>query len=505
VLLLEQEEIMMNAAFKRLQDWLKPLVFLSNNPLSLIGVVVVTTAAVLWVFLLPTLFGHGTNNPYLGIPIFLLLPGLFVIGLILIPIGIVLRRRSRRRQGLPVTSIPDLGLNSPELWRLLGFIGVASFVNVIIASQWGYSTVNYMDSAQFCGQTCHTVMQPEYTAYVNSPHADVACAECHIGPGASWFVRSKLAGVRQVFAVALNTYPQPIPSPVENLRPARETCEHCHWPQRFTGDKVMVHTEYSEDANNTASTTVLLLKVGGRAWNGTVGIHGAHLAANTNIEYVSTDGKRQTIPQVIYTDASGKRTIYNATDSKVTPQVLAAGEHRTMDCVDCHNRPTHVFELPERALDEAMTTDHISPRLPFIKKQALAALKADYPDRDAARAQIATKLDTFYRTGYQQVYAQQRKQIENAIAAVQEIYAHNIFPAMKVTWGTYLNNIGHMDSPGCFRCHDGSHTSADGRTIPNDCNTCHELPDLSPKILTDLGIVPGQAPGADPPHANAVH
>jgi NapC/NirT cytochrome c family, N-terminal region len=486
----------------RLFEWLSPVVYLSSNPLSLIGVVLVTSATVLWVFLLPTLLRNETNNPYVGIPAFLLLPGVFVGGLILIPIGIVLRRRSRRRQGLEAGGIPALRLDSPELRRLLAFVAAASFANVIIASQWGYSTVNYMDSAAFCGLTCHNVMQPEYTAYLNSPHARVACAECHIGSGASWFVRSKLSGAGQVLAVMLNNYPRPIPSPVANLRPAQETCEHCHWPQRFTGDMPVVHTEYSEDEQNTPATTVLLMKVGGRAWNGTVGIHGAHLADNTTIEYVATDAKRQVIPQVIYTDASGKQTIYNSTDTKVTPQALAAGERRIMDCVDCHNRPTHIFQMPGRALDDAMTTDHISPRLPYIKKQALAALKVDYPDRDTGRRQSAAMLDAFYRTNYPQVYAQQHKQIENAIAAVQAIYARNIFPEMKVTWGTYVNNIGHLDSPGCFRCHDGNHTSADGRTIPNDCNTCHELAavgEQNPKILTDLGIVPGQAPGVDPP------
>ena len=173
-----------------------------------------------------------------------------------------------------------------------------------------------MGTDRFCGQVCHTVMQPEFVAYGQSPHARVSCVECHIGPGASWFVKSKLSGLGQVVAVATNSYPRPIPSPVTSLRPARETCEQCHWPQRFTGDKVVVHTEYSEDEHNTAATTVLLMKVGGRAWNGTVGIHGAHLADNTRIEYIVTDAKRQVIPQVVYTDASGKQTIYNSTDTE---------------------------------------------------------------------------------------------------------------------------------------------------------------------------------------------
>jgi hypothetical protein len=474
----------------RFYEWLSPVVFLSSNPLSLAGVVLVTTAAVLWVFLLPTLFGHGTNNPYLGIPIFLLLPGVFVFGLILIPIGIVLRRRSRRRQGLPVTSIPELRLDSPELRRLFGFVAVVSFVNVIIASQWGYSTVNYMDSPAFCGLTCHTVMQPEYTAFVNSSHAGVACADCHIGPGASWFVRSKLAGVRQVFAVAFNTYSRPIPSPVEDLRPARETCEHCHWPARFSGDVFTVRTSYGNDEQNQATSTVLLMKVGGRTWRGSVGIHGAHLDEKVSIVYTATDRQRQVIPQVTYTAPDGKVTVYNSASAKATAADLARGEKRTMDCLDCHNRPTHTFQLPERAVDVAIGQGQISSKLPFIKREAVAALRRDYPDRDTAAREIAASLAQFYRANYPQVSSSNAADVKNASDAIQTIYLNNIFPDMKVTWGTYPNNLGHMDFPGCFRCHDGDHVSADGRSIPNDCSTCHDLlamDEKNPKILSDLG------------------
>jgi len=476
--------------------WLSPVVHLSSNFLSLAGVVLATAGGVSWLFLLPFLSHAGNQNPYLGI-FWLLDLGVLIGGLILIPLGMFVRRRRLMQQGAgEAQAFPPLTLQSPELRKLLLFIVVTTFVNVVIAGQLTYSGVEYMDTQQFCGQVCHTVMQPEFVAYTQSPHARVACVECHIGPGASWFVRSKLSGMGQVLAVATNSYPRPILSPVTNLRPARETCEQCHWPQRFTGEKMIVHTEYSDDEQNSAATTVLLMKVGGRAWNGTVGIHGAHLADNTKIEYIATDTKRQTIPQVIYTDASGKQTIYNDTGSKTTPDQLAHGERRTMDCVDCHNRPTHIFQLPDRALDDAMANGNISPGLPFIKKQALAALKTEYPDREAAHRQIAATLDGFYKKNYPQVYASDRKHVDEAIGAVQAIYERNIFPEMKVTWGTYVNNLGHMDSPGCFRCHDGSHASGDGRMIPNDCNTCHELAAMeekNPKILSDLGITPGQA------------
>lgn len=482
----------------RVFEWLSPIVFLSSNPISLTGVVVVTTAAVLWVFLLPTLFGHGTNNPYLGIPVFLLLPALFVLGLVMIPIGILLRRRSRRRQGFAVTSIPELRLDSPELRRIFAFVAVTSLANVIIVSQWGYSSVNYMDSAAFCGLTCHTVMQPEYTAYVRSPHADVACADCHIGPGASWFVRSKLSGVRQVFAVTFRTYSRPIPSPVQDLRPAKETCEQCHWPARFSGDLFTVRTSYGTDEGNQPASTVLLMKVGGRTWRGTVGIHGAHVDETARIEYTATDRQRQTIPQVTYTAPDGKVTVFNSTSAKATAADLARGEKRVMDCVDCHNRPTHVFQLPERAVDAAMGQGQISPTLPYVKREAVAALRKNYPDRETAKREIAATLDGFYRTNYPAAYGSQAAQIKNATNAVQSIYLSNVFPDMNVTWGTYPNNLGHMDFPGCFRCHDGDHVSADGHAIPNDCSTCHDLlavEEKNPKILSDLGDGAGALSG----------
>ena len=348
-----------------------------------------------------------------------------------------------------------------------------------------------MDSANFCGTTCHTVMAPEYSAYQNSPHSHVACVECHIGPGAGWFVRSKVSGLRQVVAVTLHTYSRPIPSPVKYLRPARETCEQCHWPQRFTGDKFLVNTSYKDDERNTPQTDVLLLKVGGRTWQGSVGIHGHHLADGARIRYISTDPERQTIPVVYYTDDKGKTTEFDATDAKPSQQQLDKGEHRTMDCIDCHNRPTHQFDLPENAVDKQMSLGHISPELPYIRKKAVEVLKVNYPTRDVARQNIAAEFDNFYRSNYPQIYQARRTLVQQAGDEVTAIYLRNIFPDMHVTWGVHPNNLGHNDSPGCFRCHDGSHTSADGQTITNDCNTCHQVlaaGEENPKVLTDLGM-----------------
>jgi hypothetical protein len=477
---------------ERFRERLQPIYFLGQNPVTLTGTVIATSTALSTIaFWFYDIFLPGPPHPYVGILVFLILPGFFVLGLLLIPIGIQLRRRSLRASGnLPVT-FPAIDLHLPVVRRAFEYVAVATVLNLLIIGTASYRGVQYMDSTNFCGTTCHTVMEPEYTAYQNSPHAHVACVECHIGPGAPWFVRSKLSGLRQVFAVTFHTYSRPIPSPVKYLRPARETCEHCHWPQRFTGDKFLVNTTYKDDEKNTPQTDVLLLKVGGHTWQGSAGIHGHHLADNARIRYISTDSERQTIPVVYYTDDSGKSTEFISVNAKPTQQQLDKGEHRVMDCVDCHNRPTHAFDLPENAVDKQMSLGRISPNLPFIKKKAIEVLKENYPARDVAKQLITNELNNFYRANYPEVYQTQRTVVQQAGEEVVAIYLRNIFPDMRVTWGAHPNNLGHNDSPGCFRCHDGSHTSADGQTITNDCSTCHQVlasGEENPKVLTDLGM-----------------
>lgn len=475
-----------------IRAWSRFLYFLGQNPITFTGAVLTTSGAVtligfwLYDFLLP-----GPPHPYIGILIFLILPGVFVLGLLLIPIGIVLRRRALRRRGELLDVYPAIDLRQPMIRRGFVAVGLATIANVLVFGTASYRGVAYMDSTQFCGQTCHTVMEPEFTAYQGSPHAHVVCVECHIGPGAGWFVRSKLSGVRQVFAVTFHTYSTPIHAPVKYLRPARETCEQCHWPQRFTGDKFVVKTSFKDDEKNTALTTAMVLKIGGRSWQGSVGIHGRHLADGSQIRYISIDDSRQVIPVVSYTDGTGKTVEYVSTDIKATRQQLDAGEHRTMDCVDCHNRPTHAFDLPESAVNKQMAAGFISPELPFIRKKAVEALKAEYPDRETAKRQIIEGLTGFYRTSYASLYNSRRSLVQQSAESVANVYQRNIFPAMKMTWGVHPNNLGHTDFPGCFRCHDGSHTSADGQTIPNDCATCHNLlavEEENPKVLTELGL-----------------
>ena len=471
----------------KLRDWLSPYVYLSNNAISLVGVVLVTSSVVFWMFLLPAMMSGDTENAYTGILLFLLLPAMFFLGLGLIPIGVYWRRRRELQQGTLPAILPPLDFSNVRFRRLATFVAAATFANIVIASQLTYRAVHYMETVTFCGQTCHKVMQPEFAGYQGSPHSRVECVQCHIGPGASWFVKSKLSGVNQVFAVMFNTYPRPIPTPVHNLRPARETCEACHWPQKFGEDRLRIMTKYGDDETNSVTKTVLLMKIGGG--RGGPGIHGVHMRPGVVIRYVQGDEKRQTIPWVEYSDGQGRVTQYLAADAK--PESVRNLPPRIMDCMDCHNRPTHSFELPERALDRAMAAGEISPSLPFIKKKSVELLRKTYSNQQQAAEAISADLDKFYRESNPAAYESQRGQIVKASLAVTAIYRRNVFPQMNVSWGTYPNNIGHTDFPGCFRCHDEAHISSDGKKVTQDCNACHQLlamEEPAPKILTDLGL-----------------
>ncbi|MBI4912366.1 MAG: NapC/NirT family cytochrome c [Acidobacteria bacterium] len=475
----------------RLRDLARLVFHLGNNKISLAGTVLTTGSAftLVWFWVMEAT-SHRAVNPYVGILLFLLLPGLFVIGLMLIPLGMWLRRRRLAKEGALPTVYPQIDLGTPSVRNAILLVILATGANIVLMGNASIKGVEYMDSNQFCGLTCHTVMAPEYTAFLNSPHSRVGCAQCHIGPGAGWFVKSKLSGTRQLFAVAFKTFSRPIPSPVDHLRPARETCEQCHWPQKFHGDKLLVRTKFGEDEANTPSTTVLLLKIGGTTWQGKAGIHGRHLDNEERIHYISVDGRRQEIPKVTYRDDSGKLVEYVSDDLKKVPaDKLAKAESRAMDCVDCHNRPTHAFELPDRAVDKAMMEGRVSRDLPFVKKTAVALLKKEYPSREAAAAQISAGIADFYKTTYPEVFKQKQALVEAAAVAVKEIYLRNIFPEMKINWGTHPNQIGHEESAGCFRCHDGSHKAADGRVIEADCTTCHTIlaqDEKDPKVLKDI-------------------
>jgi nitrate/TMAO reductase-like tetraheme cytochrome c subunit len=404
-------------------------------------------------------------------------------GLALIPIGIYLSKHQIRK-GLAEGAFD----RKAALQRLAWFFGVTTFLNILIGTQVTYRAVEHMETPQFCGGTCHT-MSPEFAAYQNSPHSRVECVECHVAPGAGGWISSKKNGIRQLVETLLNTYPRPIPSALESNRlvPARETCENCHWPQKFAGVKVRVINKYADDETNTRTQTVLLMMVGG---NQISGIHGAHLGPGVHIRFAATDPTRQTIPWVEYRNTvTGDVRTFASADSP--PDSIKALAKYDMQCVDCHNRPTHTFDLPESAVDKALAIGDIAVTLPYIKKKSVELLKTDYSTSKQAADKLPATLVGFYQQQYPELYTQRTQDITQAGQAVLAIDNRNVFPDLKVTWGTYPNNLGHMDFPGCFRCHDGSHTAGDGKTITQDCGTCHvplAMDEASPEILKTLGI-----------------
>jgi hypothetical protein len=446
------------------------------NPISLTGIAIATLSALFFIFtFLADLFGLHTN-PYLGIVFFLVVPAIFVIGLLMIPAGIIMARR-RRAKGLEPQTWPTVDLNQPRHRRIALTVLSLTIVNLLIVSLAAYKGMEYMDSPSFCGQVCHTPMHPEYTAYLQGPHANVECVHCHVGNAPGSFIRAKLNGLHQVYSLATGTFPRPVPSPVWNMRPANETCEQCHWPEKFHGDKLRVVHQFADDEQNTDSVTTLTVHVGGGSAKLGIasGIHW-HMNVNNDVEYVSTDAKRETIPYVRVTDAQGNVREYRAPD--VTDDVIAKGEHRRMDCIDCHNRPAHAFSSsPEHAVDAAMTTGEIPRTLPFAHREAVAALKTEYPDSAAAADQIAQRLRAFYTQNYAALTKERGADIDQLVRGAQNVYGRNVFPVMKVTWGTHLSNLGHTDANGCFRCHDDQHKSADGKVIKQDCDTCHTMPE----------------------------
>jgi hypothetical protein len=353
---------------------------------------------------------------------------------------------------------------------------VVFFVFLLTSLLGSYQAYHYTDSDEFCGKVCHSVMAPEYTAYKASPHAKVGCVQCHIGSGATWYVKSKLSGSYQLYSVFAKKYPRPIPSPVENLRPAQETCEQCHWPEKFWGAQLKVFNHFAYDEANTARETRLLIKVGGGSPSSgvTTGIHW-HMNIANRIEYVASDRQRQEIPYVKFQDPAGKVTEFFLKDAKTTPEQAKGMPLRRMDCVDCHNRPTHIYVPPDRSVDRALLAGRIDRTLPFVKKQAVTVLEAEYATTDEAMKKIAADFPAYYAKEYPQVAASKKAQIDSAVAALQQVYQTTIFPEMKVDWRTHPDNIGHFYTSGCFRCHDGNHVSNDGRVITKDCEACHSV------------------------------
>ncbi|MBZ0264694.1 NapC/NirT family cytochrome c [bacterium] len=448
----------------------------SSNLLSRIGVIITTTALFSFFFVEILMLLGILNNAYIGLIVYLAFPTLFVVGLMIIPVGWFqyVKTTGKTSKELLTERFPDDILKTKAYGtRLYRTILLLTLLNVIIIGIASLRALHFMESAEFCGTACHSVMNPEWATYQESPHAHVRCVECHVGEGFEALVDSKLNGAWQMISLAFGLYETPIPTPVHNLRPARETCEKCHWPSKFHGTKLETRVHYAMDESNTPEYTTLAMKIGSGDNRLANGVHW-HVADKNEIHYAAADFERSKILwlEVKQDDGSIKRYENQSLDQ---PDHIEEDEVRLMDCVDCHNRATHIYENPERAIDERMQQGLISENLPYIKRQGLAAIRTTTEDKEQGLKIIRTQIENFYRDNFPKVSTSRSQEIEQAVQTLQAIYNRNIHPGMRIDWGAYPNHIGHQDSDGCFRCHNPYMQDEIGNSVSAECTLCHSI------------------------------
>ena len=451
----------------------------ANNWTSLTGATIAAIALFMmgFLFVVSTFLGEGSS--YLGIVTYIVLPVFLLIGLILIPIGMLIKhRRELKQEQKDELRWPVINFNYHRHRNAFIIFAVGTTIFLLLTSVGSYEAFHYTESVEFCGTVCHKVMEPEYVAYQNSPHARVACVDCHVGSGASWYVRSKLSGLYQVYAVTVNNYPRPIPTPIENLRPARETCETCHWPEKFYARKLRTEKHYLAEEENTEWDITLQMKIGAAysALGLQEGIHW-HINPDVKVEYLSKPHSQiDTIPWVRYTNLqTGESHVYRDPEYDMNDRSMEAMEMREMDCMDCHNRPSHDYQTPIEFINGAITAGKIPAELPDIKILAMEVINNDFPSKDSAMNFIESEVNLYYEYMHEDIFMNDHDLIQKAIDGIKSEFNKNIFPYMKVSWKSYPNHIGHLEFEGCFRCHNDRHVSDEGRVISMDCDLCHTI------------------------------
>lgn len=436
-----------------------------RNWISWCGLVLAAAAAFAFLLLvaIDTISAH--RNPYVGILAFVVAPGFFISGIGLALIGAFFeRRRERRAAQVARPRVITIDLSRPRDRRILFVFVAASVAFLFITALGSYQTYQYTESVGFCGQKCHVPMEPEFVTAAHAAHANLECVACHVGPGPGAYVKAKLNGTKQLVMTMANTFPRPIYVTKKNPRPTQLICEECHWPQRYVGNVDRTYQHYLSDEKNTPYAVRLLLNVGGGdPTNGPPGGIHFHMNIANKIEYIATDEQLTTIPWVRMTDAKGVVTEYRTDDFKDDP---SAHEIRRMDCMDCHSRPAHNVHTPNEAVDLALATGRLDPKIPWVKAKVVAALVKPYNTKAEAEDGITASLREAYPNS---------TQANPIIAETKAIYRANFFPEMKTDWRTHPDFIGHKTWNGCFRCHDGKHTTADskGSIQASDCRSCH--------------------------------
>ncbi len=450
----------MNAIKKALSAF-RDFVFLATRHwVSGLGVILVSVAAISFLAILSVNIGGEEEGNYQGIISYLILPALFIFGLVLIPIGLRLLRR-RERAGKP-TGFPVLNFNDPRLRTIALVVFVLTVLNLMIISVATYRGLHVLHSDSFCGQTCHNVMEPQRVAHEVTTHSNVYCADCHVGEGAAHFARSKMNGTRQMIEFILGDYSRPVPQPtgVPNA-----ICIRCHAVDRYSEDRLHIRRTYDDGEKPVEKVTIFRTLVGGfrnGKWRG------AHAHNGMKIRYLG-EPSRKTITEIEVTRADGSTDRFVASDTKAP----AGAVWSEMGCTDCHSRPAHRFFAPETLVDRALSRGEIDKGLPFIRREAVAVLKASYPSRDEAKKAIPAALSASYGKLAPSLDTEGKTKVDAAGKVLAEAWEQNNFPDMKVTWGTYVDFFQH---DGCYRCHDKKHVNAKGDAVAQKCSgACHDV------------------------------
>ena len=470
----DEDEIAANEPVKRVTP------SLMRNYISFVGMAIAAGSLTSIVLLLLVGLG-GIENPYTDLITFIFVPSILGFGLFIILVGVIYERRRRRHLTHDeIAAYSVLDLNDPRRRRSLTLFICLAFMFLFMSAFGSYRAFEYTESVTFCGQACHDVMKPEFVAYQASSHARIRCVECHVGGGGEAYVKSKFNGLRQLYGVVTGHYNRPIETPVHNMREASETCQKCHWSEKFNGDQIKVFNHYQYDEKNSLNQTRMLIKVGGGSPSGgqVGGIHW-HMNINNEITFISSDDRRQVIPWVRMKDATGRITDFRTTDAALSSQDIEGAPKRKMDCIDCHNRPAHNYLSPNQAIDLAFDAGRLDASLPYLKSKSVETISKPYTTNDEAVAAIAKDINDYYRSNYPETYAANIAKISGAVAELQRIYQTYFFPEMKTDWSSNPNNIGHYNAQGCFRCHDGQHIANDGKVIRNECSICHTTIDQS--------------------------
>jgi nitrate/TMAO reductase-like tetraheme cytochrome c subunit len=468
-----------------------------SNWITLLGTVIASVSAVTVLVALAIGLTSSGLNAYAAAILFLVIPGLFAFGLLLIPLGLFLERRRAQRPGAPppdpdsVEAVIAYAMKSGTARRRIGFVLLMTTLNIFIFATVTHRAVTFMETPKFCGTTCHKVMQPEYDAYNTSAHSRVSCVDCHIGSGASSMVKAKLTGLRQVWGVFTNNYHRPIETPVHNLRPANETCGNCHQANRQIGSRVGFRVHFKSDEANTPQVTAMMFHVGGAdartgEWSG---IHW-HASDRYQVRYEVLDAKRETIGKI--QKLEGGKVVKEWLPPKDQPQG-AVSELRTMDCIDCHNRATHVYDgAPDAAVEKALADGRLDRKVPWLRQIAAGVLKGATPARADAEAYFRPALEGAYARDHASAKPSAAA-LDGAARGLVALYRRNVYPEMNLTWNNYPAQMGHAGpDPGnaktqCFRCHAGDRQTADGKELSSKCELCHEViaKDELPQDLPD--------------------